>query len=459
MSDNRKARNKRAILLYITDEVSDTLCFLSVHEKMLIYESISTYILPLIYALVLSWLTALSFLRNGVSYKSVAMLFLVITHFLGYASLPFRISAKVSSYEYMPYEMINTVSTFSFVGILLFYIFSHAFSPSRRINYNEKVLNGNPNIFLFVSLSFSLLGMIAFYATNGISFNADDYSSKIDGNAGSGFIIMMMSSFVPSVIVYCITSKSKYTFIKSIIISLLFGMSYYILIGGSRNVMFSAFLMATLICYSRGKIGIIKLAYISLAGLALIGLMAIYRYSDVSLNGNEGALSVLIRYLTDSVSPVNYQEIAVRHYLDGGDAGGLYYFISQFTGFIPRFIWDSKPIVTMNSSYYFTTNILGLNNGLNMASTLLGSSMVLFGSWFYWLCYIISGMVVRVMDGFLSSRKVGVIQLTLISTLPFSFFMARESLEFYLFILFKNSITITAIYIIYLSVYSILPKR
>lgn len=195
------------------------------------------------------------------------------------------------------------------------------------------------------------------------------------------------------------------------------------------------------------------------ACLILIGIMAIVRYSDVDISESGSLFGIIVRYLADSVSPINYQSIAVKYFSNDRNVGGIYYFFTQFSGFIPRFIWPDKPIVTMNSSYYFTVSALGLSNGLNMASTLLGSSLVIFGKYFFWCSYVISGVVFRFLDKIILMRRVGVIQIAALMTMPFSFFMARESLEFFLFIFLKNIITVSFVYFSYKAIYYILPKK
>ncbi len=53
------------------------------YNIMNIYESFFTYVLPALYAITLIYLSAVSFKKHGVSFKSVGMLFLVFTHFFG----------------------------------------------------------------------------------------------------------------------------------------------------------------------------------------------------------------------------------------------------------------------------------------------------------------------------------------------------------------------------------------
>ena len=425
------------------------------------YTSIFTYIFPIIYFTILFFLAAHSFIRNGIRFKSVGLMFLVITHFVGYASLPFRVDALVPADVYMPVEYINDVSLKSFIGIIIFYLASHLLSPKPRGMARGKIFFGSANLFVAISLSVSILAMIIFYITKGSSFDSDNYASKLGENAGSGLLLMPMSAFVPAVIVYSFTSKSKYAFAKSCGISILFGVAFYILIGGSRNVMFSALLMATLICFVTGKINKFKFLIIGCIGLFLVAALGMLRYSN-SMSSSGAALSLAIQYLTDSLSPINYQYEAVKYYdnTTNPDAvGGIYYMFSQFSGFVPRFLWEEKPIVTMNSSYYFTTNILGMSSGLNMASTLLGSSLVLFGGYFYWLAYALSGLVVRMLDIIINSNKLTVMSIAGFVTVPFTFFMARESLELFMFIYFKNLIVVSFVYLLFKVASSIIPKK
>src|SRR5690606_37155688 len=195
------------------------------------YTSIFTYIFPIIYFTILFLLAAHSFIRNGIRFKSVGMMFLVITHFVGYASLPFRVDALVPAEVYMPVEYINDVSLKSFIGIIIFYLASHLLSPKPRGMARGKIFFGSANLFVAISLSVSILAMIIFYITKGSSFDSDNYASKLGENAGSGLLLMPMSAFVPAVIVYSFTSKSKYAFAKSCGLSILFGVAFYILIG------------------------------------------------------------------------------------------------------------------------------------------------------------------------------------------------------------------------------------
>ncbi|TOH90366.1 hypothetical protein CGI70_23755 [Vibrio parahaemolyticus] len=171
------------------------------------------------------------------------------------------------------------------------------------------------------------------------------------------------------------------------------------------------------------------------------------------------AVAIFISYFSDSISPLNYQVESVNFVMNSSAhiPHGWDLFFNQFLALIPRALWNDKPIVMMNSSYYFTQYILGFSGNLNMASTMLSSALIIMKNGYY-VVYAAAAVFVALMDRGISS-KIFLIKMVPIISMPSLFFMARESLELYVFITFKYFLMLFFGYLMYLALLIFLPRK
>ncbi|EMV4497045.1 WzyE family oligosaccharide polymerase [Vibrio cholerae] len=399
--------------------------------------------------------------KKRVSLKSAGVLFIWVTHFLGYPLFHLRYLLD-NRYDSITTMSLDIPLSYSFIGISLYMLTASLFKGG---NVTNEIINFSEvrdlDLLKYSYLFLFIVSISAYVIMNGVSFNhSGDYADRLDDNAGNGLLLINMVAFVPVIIINSIKSETKISFYKSIIWIVMFGFTYFFVIGGSRNVFGAAVLIYILIGYYKGYLKSTHILIIGMSTFFLLNILILLRY-DVSLSNMDAnkATALFISYFTDSISPINYQADAIQFVLNSSasieNSWGL--FFNQFLALVPRFLWTDKPIVMMNSSYYFTQYVLGLPGNLNMASTMLSSSIIIMKEYYY-ILYIIAALLLSIMDFALRSRYILVRMLIFIS-MPFLFFMARESLELYLFILFKYFLMLLFGYIVYGFLYLILPRK
>ncbi|MDX7329584.1 WzyE family oligosaccharide polymerase, partial [Escherichia coli] len=104
---------------------------------------------------------------------------------------------------------------------------------------------------------------------------------------------------------------------------------------------------------------------------------------------------------------------------------------------IPRFLWEDKPINVLNNGYFYTTEVLSLDTNLTMSPTFLGTSLIMFGSWFYWVGGFISGVILFVFDRSFSHSSNLYWKIILLSSVGYLFFWVRDGFEVFCYILIK----------------------
>lgn len=392
----------------------------------------------------------------GFSGSGVGGIFIYVSHFLGYPLYVMRGELSVN-YPDMSETIYHIGIGYSLIGFLGYVLTVILFKYNRSpIDEKPNIPKLKYNILCIIYLLLFIIGSVLYVQKNGISFGGD-YANRLEANSGNGFYLMAMFSFIPSVILLALNGNKN----KAYIIAIICGLLYFFIVGGSRNILAAALVAITFIAYKNGQLKKGKMIFLGFVVIMLMNILVFTRYSlSFDSMSMKSVIALILSYTADSFSPLDFQSIAVNYYTTdyNPQIQGITLFLNQFSAFVPRFLWPDKPIVIMNNSYYFTTHILGLHGNLNMAPTMLGSSMVMFGQYGFFLVYILGGFFMKAIDLFTVSKFL-VLRIIGYMSIPFVFFMTREGLDLYVFIVFKFSIVVFFGYILSSVIIFILPKN
>ncbi len=267
------------------------------------------------------------------------------------------------------------------------------------------------------------------------------YNDRLTANTGGGLSIILMYAYIPALILIYISKPSKISLIICLLLSVFCGLIYYVVIGGSRNVLaagiFSLIYLALYFKHITKKF----LALIIVCGVFTLMILELYRYANnitdaINFIMNGGMEVILFAF--ESFSPM-HAVININEALDKRliEPQYLSTFFNEFSIIIPRFLWEDKPINVLNNGYFYTTEVLSLDTNLTMSPTFLGTSLIMFGSWFYWVGGFISGVILFVFDRSFSHSSNLYWKIILLSSVGYLFFWVRDGFEVFCYILIK----------------------
>ena len=70
----------------------------------------------------------------------------------------------------------------------------------------------------------------------------------------------------------------------------------------------------------------------------------------------------------------------------------------DFYVFIPSWLWPDRPGAVLNTANYFTWEVLNNHSGLAISPTLIGSLVVMGGSWFILPGAVVVGLIIKWFD-------------------------------------------------------------
>lgn len=250
------------------------------------------------------------------------------------------------------------------------------YSTIKRINTNK---------YIFYTLIISLTNVFVFYL-KARSYGVSIYEfisniMKIQGQFKVGGYIWLALSYPLSAIQllntfrYC-ENKKKINIIVIFIMQLIFSIST---LSGSRfthvvNVIFIPWMLFSI--FYKGK-PIFKFKHIIL-GVAILPLMFALNQLRHGYKVGEIDTQTIIRSVVSDTNPGrNFNEmVKYLHRTNNYDFGR--FFFLQFISIIPRKLWISKPITSLN--FYYTQEIMGIDpvvDGTTMTFTLFDSYAIL----------------------------------------------------------------------------------
>lgn len=263
-----------------------------------------------------------------------------------------------------------------------------------RTPVNINTIEKSHKIFLLIGM----LGLSMYIIKNGfvlLSVADQGYEQKNIANAGSGFYRILYSvgfSYYIAARLILYSDKVWQTTFLAVVI----GFFIFVSIGGGR----ASALMPLVTCfffmiYSR-KIDFVRVVIIAFFLFFLIFLGTLSRYS-VSLGTLSDELIVSLLYkLQGSFSPADSVGTLIINYgkfefFPEGIMNNIYYFV-------PRFIWNAKPIILENASGYFTKEILNYPVELTISVTLIGELLLYGGYKFLFFGAFLISVYVRSLD-------------------------------------------------------------
>ncbi|MBY6208223.1 MULTISPECIES: WzyE family oligosaccharide polymerase [Halomonas] len=319
---------------------------------------------------------------------------------------------------------------FGLVTVFLYFCLNFLFSTSvtRNMMISPPLRVGAYPILFF---ALATLGFLAFYIKAGVTLDGD-YNARIQKNAGNGALVILMYGYLAAIATYLVGGKADNLrgFLLISTTAIAFGGAYYLLIGGSRNLIAASLFIVLIWLIATKKIKIPVAAACGLVLFAALLLLEYYRYA-LSLEGftfNKGLI-----LFSESLSPSHairniYSWLSSTSY----NLQHLTTFFNEFAIVVPRAMWEDKPINFMNNGYYYTTQILGLDTNLTISPTLVGSAIIMFGEHAY-LFSPICAVVLYAFDKMLFSRRV-LLKSFALCLLPYVFFMVRDGLEVFLYV-------------------------
>ncbi|HCQ8204792.1 TPA: WzyE family oligosaccharide polymerase, partial [Enterobacter hormaechei] len=246
-------------------------------------------------------------------------------------------------------------------------------------------------------------------------------------------------------------------------LSTLCGIIYYIVIGGSRNVLAAGVFSLVYLALLYKNINKKQLFLALAIGVMTLMLLELYRYvnnfSDALDFIFNGGVQVIL-FAFESFSPMhavlNINDALTKNYFEIQYATT---FLNEFSIIIPRFLWEGKPINVYNNGYFYTAEILGLDTNLTMSPTFLGSCLIMFGQTFYWIGGILCGLIIFIFDKIISSSKTRYMKLLLLSSIGYLFFWVQDGFEVYCYVLIKFGIIMMIMYAFNSFMSSLIIKR
>lgn len=196
-----------------------------------------------------------------------------------------------------------------------------------------------------------------------------------------------------------------------------------------------------LILFIDQRISVKFVLSMSVVGLLLINIVALFRYYDSFAGAGLGELGTLVLYFVyDGVVPYDaFHKIVL--YIDSSSfevRGEI--ILNQFGTLIPRFIWESKPSVLLNGGNFYSQVILGRESVVTYSPTFLGE-LFLIGGWVSCLIgSFFAGILLKVFDNIVAQKK-GLIFIILFS---YSFLLIFNLYREGLFVLLTICIRISA---------------
>lgn len=245
-----------------------------------------------------------------------------------------------------------------------------------------------------------LLGLVAlgtvgyFLSMNGLLlFKLEKYNQIFSSDVSGVALKRFFYFFIPALLILYFLYQNKKAWLAFLVLGVAFGALTYVAVGGTRANIALAFALFFFIgIYQR---------YLSFAWLAVAGVIAVVamfflalaRYG-LEVNGSDAVFTFL--YLTrDTFSPWENFALLLANEVE---YQGLMPIVRDFYVFIPKSWWEGRPDEILNTSNYFTWDILNYYTGLAISPTLLGSFYIMGGFAMIGLGMAFVGILLRGFD-------------------------------------------------------------
>ena len=242
----------------------------------------------------------------------------------------------------------------------------------------------------------ALVSVAVFFMHNGfLLFKLHSYSQIFSSEVSGVALKRFFYFFIPAMLVIYFLRQDRRAWFFFLISTVAFGLLTYMIVGGTRANIIIAFAIFLFIGIIRGWITLWMLAAAGVFGIVGMFWLALKRYG-LNVSGDEAFYTFL--YLTrDTFSPWENLALLLQNY-DKIEFQGLAPIVRDFYVFIPSWVWPDRPGIVLNSSNYFTWEILNNHSGLAISPTLIGSLVVMGGAWFIPLGAVAVGLIIKWFD-------------------------------------------------------------
>lgn len=321
----------------------------------------------------------------------------LLTFYFGFpltCLLVFQFGVMVVPAEFLLYALLMTTAFYSVYYVTYKTHLRLSISQSRVPIFTINRVETHFTWILLALVAVSTVGI--FFLQNGfLLFKLNSYSQIFSRDVSGVALKRFFYFFIPAMLVVYFLKQTVRAWWFFLISTVVFGILTYVIVGGTRANIIIAFALFLFIGVQRGWITLWMLVVAGGFGIVAMFWLALKRYS-LDVSGTEAFYTFL--YLTrDTFSPwenlalllKNYNEIVFQ---------GVAPIIRDFYVFIPTWLWPDRPSLVLNTSNYFTWQLLDNHSGLAISPTLIGSLVVMGGVWFVPIGAIIVGLIIKWFD-------------------------------------------------------------
>lgn len=245
-------------------------------------------------------------------------------------------------------------------------------------------------------MTIALVSVGVFFMHNGfLLFKLQSYSQIFSAEVSGVALKRFFYFFIPAMLVVFFLRQDSKAWLFFLVSTVAFGILTYMIVGGTRANIIIAFAIFLFIGIIRGWISLWMLAAAGVFGIVGMFWLALKRYG-LNVAGDEAFYTFL--YLTrDTFSPWENLALLLQNY-DKIDFQGLAPIVRDFYVFIPTWLWPDRPGVVLNTANYFTWEVLNNHSGLAISPTLIGSLVVMGGTWFILPGAVAVGLIIKWFD-------------------------------------------------------------
>ena len=218
-------------------------------------------------------------------------------------------------------------------------------------------------------MTIALVSVAIFFMHNGfLLFKLQSYSQIFSAEVSGVALKRFFYFFIPAMLVVFFLRQDSKAWLFFLVSTVAFGILTYMIVGGTRANIIIAFAIFLFIGIIRGW----------------------------NVAGDEAFYTFL--YLTrDTFSPWENLALLLQNY-DKIEFQGLAPIVRDFYVFIPTWLWPDRPGIVLNTANYFTWEVLNNHSGLAISPTLIGSLVVMGGTWFILPGAIAVGLIIKWFD-------------------------------------------------------------
>ncbi len=335
-------------------------------------------------------------------------------------------------------ELVNAYFLYGYVCIWIgFLSFEFIFRALSEISHKKNHYSNNYSVLgneiaLKYGLRFlctlSVLSVLAYVKSTGVSFGSSSYQSRYEDAAGSGIFLLLIPGFMPYAAFRLLKTNAIKSFIIISVVTILYALFIFVLLKGYRQIFIATILLLLIISFKKGFLSrkIIAISFMFIPFI-LLG-MSFLRYLGEDGTPFSDVMTASLYYIQGDLFPAD-APLRTYWYCQNNPCPRLDVFTNHLMKFVPRAFYPEKPLITMDAAGFYTKIIVGYERDLTLSSTIL-SEAIMMKSWvLFSSIMLLSGFVAGSLNRIAKSNRHGFIYYIVISNSYIGFFWVREGLE------------------------------